>query len=155
VFKGYSSLNKAILHCSVDLLSRREHSYKELMNKLKLREHSENEITPVLEYLIEKDYLSEERFAECLFRTRMNKGYGWRSIKSELAQKGVCSSIIIELNKNQQIDWYLQAELAYNKRFGESDIKDQKDKAKRIRFMQYRGFSSDEIMPLVKSSRYV
>ncbi len=148
-------MNKAILHCAVDLLSRREHSYKELFNKLKLREHSEDEISPVLEYLIEKDYLSEERFAESLFRTRMNKGYGWRSIKSELSQKGVCSSIIHELNKNQQIDWYLQAELAYNKRFGENDIKDQKEKAKRIRFMQYRGFSSDEIMPLIKSERYI
>jgi len=155
VLEGVWSLNKAILHCAVDLLSRREHSYKEIMQKLKLREHDEDEIIPVLEYLITKDYLSEERFAECLFRTRMNKGYGWRSIKSELSQKGVCSSIIVELNKNQQIDWYLQAELAYNKRFGESDIKDQKDKAKRIRFMQYRGFSSDEIMPLIKSSRCI
>ena len=40
--------------------------------------------------------------------------------------KYVHSSIIKELNKNQQIDWYLQAELAYNKRFGESGYKDQK-----------------------------
>jgi SOS response regulatory protein OraA/RecX len=45
---------------------------------------------------------------------------------NELAETGVYHSIIIELNKNQQIDWYLQAELAYNKRFGESEIKDQK-----------------------------
>ncbi|WP_259367884.1 MULTISPECIES: hypothetical protein [unclassified Colwellia] len=43
-------MNKAILHCSVDILSRREHSDQELMEKLKLREHSEDEITPVLEY---------------------------------------------------------------------------------------------------------
>ena len=122
-------MNKAILHCAVDLLSRREHSYQEIMQKLKLREHNEEDITPVLEYLIVKDYLSEDRFTECLFRTRVNKGYGWRSIKSELAQKGVCRSIINELHKNQQIDWYLQAELAYNKRFGETACKDQKDKA--------------------------
>ncbi|NQZ24673.1 MAG: regulatory protein RecX [Colwellia sp.] len=110
---------------------------------------------PVLEYLIEKNYLSEQRFEESQLRTRINKGYGWRFIKSELAEKGVCSSIIIELNKNQQIYWYLQAELAYNKRFGESEIKDQKDQAKRIRFMQYRGLSSDEPMPLNKSIRYI
>jgi regulatory protein len=63
-----------------------------------------------------------------LFGTRLNKGYGWLYISNELAQKGVCDSIIVELNKNQQIDWYLQAELAYNKRFGENTIKDQKDK---------------------------
>jgi regulatory protein len=74
----------------------------------------------------------------------MNKVYDWCYIKSELAGKGVCSSIIGKQNKNQQIDWYLQAELAYNKRFGESDIKDQKDKVKGILFIQYRGFSFDE-----------
>lgn len=42
------------------------------MEKLKLREHSEDEITPVIEYLIEKNYLREQRFAECLFGTRLN-----------------------------------------------------------------------------------
>jgi regulatory protein len=45
-----------------------------------------------------------------------------------MAKNGVCSRIFIELNKNQQIDWYLQAELAYNKRFGENESKDQKIK---------------------------
>jgi regulatory protein len=38
------------------------------------------------------------------------------------------SIILIELSKNQQIDWYLQAELAYNKRFGDIEFKDPKDK---------------------------
>ncbi len=66
-------------------------------------------------------------------------------LKVNWQKKGVCRSIIIELNKNHQIDWYLQAELAYNKRFGESGSKDQKNKAKRIRFMQYRVLSFDEI----------
>ncbi|MBA6356867.1 MULTISPECIES: regulatory protein RecX [unclassified Colwellia] len=143
-------MNKAILHCSVGILSRREHSYEELMQKLKFRQHSEDEITPVLEFLIKKNYLSDQRFAESLFGSRLNKGYGWLYISNELEQKGVCDTIIAELSKNQQIDWYLQAELAYNKRFGESTIKDQKDKLKRIRFMQSRGFSSDEIMILIK-----
>jgi regulatory protein len=143
-------LNKAILHKAVDLLSRREHSYKELTQKLAQREYQKSEIEPVLDYLIEKDYLSDERFADCLLRSRVNKGYGRRYIKSELAQKGVCSSIIVELIKNHSIDWYLQAELAYNKRFGDLVIQDNKDKAKRIRFMQYRGFSTDETMALLK-----
>ena len=43
--------------------------------------------------------------------------------------------ILIELSKNQQIDWYLQAELAYNKRFGDIEFKDPKDKVQRIRFI--------------------
>ncbi|MBA6301267.1 RecX family transcriptional regulator [Colwellia sp. MB3u-22] len=53
-----------------------------------------------------------------MFGNRLNKGYGWLYISNELAQKGVCDSIIVELNKKPQIGWYLQAERAYNKRIG-------------------------------------
>ena len=35
-------------------------------------------------------------------------------------KKGFATTIIQQLQKNCEIDWYLQAELAYNKRFGES-----------------------------------
>ena len=84
---------------------------------------------------------------ECLFRTGNHKGLGWRFIKSKLAEIGVCRSILIELNKNHQIDWYLQAELAYNKRFGESEIKDQKIK------QNVFGLCSTEVSLLMKPCR--
>lgn len=144
-------MNKAILHTAIDLLSRREHSRHELQQKLSKRAYNREEIMGVLDYLIIEDYLSEERFADSVFRTRVAKGYGWRYIKSELAQKGVRGEFVQNLPINYQIDWYLQAELAYNKRFGASLIKDQKDKAKRVRFMQQRGFSTDEIMSLLNA----
>ncbi len=152
----YSSLfltrlffNKAILHAVIDLLSRREHPRKELQQKLSLGDYSSDEVVAVLDYLKAADYLSEERFAESVFRSRVAKGYGWQYIKNELAEKGVCGEFVQNLPRNYQIDWYLQAELAYNKRFGASLIKDQKDKAKRVRFMQQRGFSTGEIMTLL------
>ena len=161
-------LKKDVLHRAVDLLSRREHSYLELFQKLKNKDFMSDDIHPVLDYLIEKDYLSDERFAECLLRGRVAKGYGWLYIKNELKQKGVNTQIISQLNKNDEIDWYLQAELAYNKRFGHAllnvdnlDIDNDeqnsyvlktkaykaaaKEKAKRIRFLQYRGFSTEQI----------
>lgn len=71
------------------------------------------------------------------------------TLKNALKLQGVNHEIITELNKNDEIDWYLQAELAYNKRFGTNTISDQKDKAKRIRFLQYRGFSTDQIMAVL------
>ncbi len=144
-------MKKEIVHCAIGLLSRREHSIKELINKLKLREFQYDEIVPVVNYLIDEDYLSEERFADCAFRHRVNKGYGLRYIQNELKQKGIDDTLIKAVHKNYQIDWYLQAELAYNKRFSGSVVKDQKDKAKRIRFLQYRGFSIEEIMTVIHS----
>ena len=162
-------MKKEILHRAVDLLSRREHSHKELHQKLMKKDFASDEILPVLAYLIEKDYLSDERFAQSTLRVRVDKGFGWLYIKNELNQKGVCSTIINELNKNDEIDWYLQAELAYNKRFStplvdyyvhENDDRNAlsknkayqaavKEKAKRMRFLQYRGFSPDQIMTVL------
>ena len=144
------------LHCSVGLLARREHSEFELRQKLHSREFEANDIDIAIERLLDKDYLSDLRFAQSTFRHRVNRGYGWRYIANELKQKGVCSTIVQNLQNNCEIDWYLQAELAYNKRFGEVLVKDpqaaQKEKAKRIRFLQYRGFSTDEIFALVNDN---
>jgi len=161
-------MKKEILHRAVDLLSRREHSRKELHQKLLKKDFDCEYISPVLDYLIEKDYLSDERFAQSTLRVRVDRGFGWLYIKNELNQKGVCSSIINELDKNDEIDWYLQAELAYNKRFSTplveyfADNNDEsflskdkayqaanKEKAKRMRFLQYRGFSPDQIMTVL------
>ncbi|PCH97478.1 MAG: hypothetical protein COB83_01880 [Gammaproteobacteria bacterium] len=152
-----TSSKQTALHCGVGLLARREHSEFELRQKLLTREFSTDDIDTAVDRLLEKDYLSDSRFAQSRCRYRANRGYGWLYIANELKQKGVCSTIIQQLQKNCEIDWYLQAELAYNKRFGEFREKDtlscqksrQKEKAKRSRFLQYRGFSMDDVFSLV------
>lgn len=151
-----SPRKQTALHCGVGLLARREHSAFELRQKLHLREFDVDEVEAAIERLLEKGYLSDERFAQSTCRYRVNRGYGWRYIANELKQKGVCSTIIQQLQNNCEIDWYLQAELAYNKRFGESRLEGspptQKEQAKKIRFLQYRGFSADEIFAVVNDN---
>ena len=142
-------MNKSILHTSIDLLSRREHSIQEMQMKLKQREHQSDEIDEVIDYLIANDYLSEQRFAESMYRMRANKGFGKRYIENELMQKGIHSSLVREAAETLEIDWYEQVQAVYDKKYGQSEIKDQKDKAKRIRFLQYRGFSTDEIFAVL------
>ncbi len=149
-------MKKNALHCAVGLLARREHSRIEIQQKLKQREFLQADIDMAIETLLAKKYLSDERFAESRCRYQSKRGYGWLYIANELKQKGVCASIIQKLRESCEIDWYLQAELAYNKRFGELGEKDpqarQKEKAKRIRFLQYRGFSTDEIFALINDN---
>jgi len=145
-------LKTEVLHSAINYLSRREHSTLELIDKLKAKEYLLSDINLVIEYLQEKNYQSDQRFAECTIRNRVSKGYGWQYIEQMLKHKGVCENIIREEARNHQIDWYLQAELAYNKRFADIAIKDRKDKAKRLRFMQSRGFSLDQIFALINTS---
>ncbi|NMP32205.1 regulatory protein RecX [Thalassotalea sp. M1531] len=139
-------MNKEILHSAIGLLSRREHSEKELTQKLKVKQHPLDEIAPVIDYLVENNYLSNIRFAESVIRNKVNRGYGWQYIKQALKSKGIKREIYLAVLEEQSIDWYQQAQEAYQKRFGSSEILDQKDKAKRLRFLQYRGYSIDECM---------
>jgi len=154
-------LKKNALHCAVGLLARREHSRIEIQQKLKQREFLQADIDMAIETLLSKKYLSDERFAESRCRYQSKRGYGWLYIANELKQKGVCASIIQKLRESCEIDWYLQAELAYNKRFGNKCAIDeknnkldnraaQKEKAKKIRFLQYRGYSIDEILSVLE-----
>lgn len=83
-------------------------------------------------------------------------------IANQPKQKGVCATIIQKLRESCEIDWYLQAELAYNKRFvgkcasdGNSSNKldkkaAQRAKAKKILFLQYRSYSIDEILSVLE-----
>lgn len=143
-------MNKALLHQAIDLLSRREHSAKELMQKLTLRGYERSDIDDVLIFLKAENYLDDIRAAECIFRNRISRGYGWRFIENEMKQKGVANDIIQSLRFENEIDWYQQVASTYHKRFGDTEIQDQKEKAKRLRFLQYRGFSMDEILSVLK-----
>jgi len=144
-------LKTEVLHAAVTYLSYREHAAKELIHKLQSKGFARDDILPIITYLQQNNYQSDQRYAESIIRNRVNKGYGQRYIEQALKQQGVSSEIINVELKNQQIDWYLQAELAYNKRFAYTTIKDDKDKAKRIRFMQNRGFSSEQIFTLIST----
>ena len=143
------------MHSAIGLLSRREHSIVELKQKLSAKVKDDIEpqaIDDIIEYLLVNDYLSNERYAESVIRNRISRGYGWQYIKQALKQKGIDSYTASQALNEQEVDWYLQAELTYSKRFGDDEITDPKDKAKRIRFMQYRGFSFDEISALLKTN---
>lgn len=51
-------------------------------------------------------------------------------IRMIIKQEGVYLIISQKLHNNYEIDWYLQAELAYNKRFGERGMKYPKEAQK-------------------------
>jgi regulatory protein len=67
-------------------------------------------------------------------------------IKNEAYLKGVSADLVQTIVEELEIDWYLQAQSAYNKKFtNTSSSLDFKEKAKRIRYMSYRGFDHEQI----------
>ena len=131
------------------LLAKREHSAAELRNKLKQKEFAEDEIELLLKKLQQANLQSDSRYAESLIRSRVNRGYGPRYIEQELFHKGVCSDTASAVLKEMAIDWFDVANDSYQKKYRLKPIHDDKEKAKRMRFLQYRGFSFDHIMTLI------
>ena len=65
---------------AVSLLAIREHTKKELKEKLENKGYREDEISSSLERLENEGYISEERFAEVFIRSRLKKSPEGRSV---------------------------------------------------------------------------
>jgi len=129
----------------VRLLAMREHSVKEITNKLFDKSDNADAIHAVVDELLEKKYLSDERFTEAYIRARGNRGFGPVKIKSELKSKGVSSSLIQDyLNESASI-WFDNAQSQYLKKYGDASISAYNAWAKRARFLQNRGFTMEHI----------
>lgn len=135
---------------AIDYLSRREHSRLELITKLTKKEYSEEDIQTALERIDQYDLQSDERFVEQFIRARLLKHYGPMLIRHELKQRGIDESLIIEYFAQEQIDWLQVAESLYRKKYALSEASDYQEKARRMRFMQSKGFPGDIIQTLMK-----
>ena len=135
---------------AVRLLSRREHSAFEIRDKLAKREFDDDEIAQAIAELIKGGWLSDERFAEAYIRMRKIKGFGPIRIAIELNERGVEERIVeVYLNARDEV-WRQTLVEQYKKKYKNKAIEDYSDKAKRIRFLQYRGFPLDVIYHIVK-----
>lgn len=128
------------------LLARREHSYVELKNKL-LPHGSQEEIETLLHQLQEKNWLSDERFAETWIKQRGAK-YGRQRLQHELRQKGLSAELIEQSLSLHLEDELTQARRIWERKYGHPAHTPQ-EKAKQIRFLQYRGYSWDIIRQIV------
>lgn len=141
--------------CAVGLLARREHSVKELTAKLRSRGAGSEVIDSVITRLIEERLQSDERFAELYLRLRSEKGYGPIRIGMELSERGIDDALISaqfrQAEEEGEVDWFDAAAAAYAKKYGSRSIEDMKERAKRIRFMQYRGFSHEQIATVIEN----
>jgi regulatory protein len=135
---------------AVRLLSRREHSAFEIRDKLSKRDFDNGEIEQAIIELQQGGWLSDERYAEAYIRMRQQKGFGPIRISIELSERGVKDSIIDSYLHAQDDSWLLTLQQQYLKKYKNKAVVDYNDKAKRIRFLQYRGFVLDAIYQVVK-----
>lgn len=129
---------------AMDLLARREHSQRELTEKLQRRFDAEV-VRSVIAVLANEGLQSDARFGEAYWRQRSSRGYGPLRIHQELRQRGLSDQLITQSEGECDIDWYELLERTAQRKFGETPATELKEKARRQRFLMYRGFSPDMI----------
>jgi len=139
-----SEIVSKIYNKSLDILSRREHSSDELEKKLFQKFESKEDIKKVIYKLKENNLINDRRFSEFYVIARKRKGFGPKKILFELEQKGVKSSVSIEIINNEG-GWIEAAKKVFTKKFGNKQESDTKTILKQKSFLLNRGFSFKEI----------
>ena len=139
----------AIRLAAMDLLARREHSRRELRQKLHKRFPDCHLIEEQLDRLAGENLQSDSRYAESYLRQRGNRGYGPVRVRQEMRQKGIAETDIQEAMVALDIDWLHQAEQAWQRKFGATPAADIREKVRRDRFMRYRGFDGEHYRHLL------
>ncbi len=126
-------------------LSRREHSTLELARKLRAKGFPPEHISQTLHELSGQGYLSDIRFTENYIRYRLNSGWGPVIIVQELTEKGVSPEVIHQQMAGLKDSWLGLAYQAREKKFEQAMPRTFIEVAKQKRFLQYRGFTLDQI----------
>lgn len=137
---------------AVRLLARREHSTRDLRRKLEGRGHERETVERVVNKLSDKKLLSDERFASSFVAHHSRRGQGPVRIRAELRQQGASDEIIDVALARAEVDWVEIAAQARVRKFGASPPGSLPERAKQARFLQYRGFSADQIRAALSGS---
>jgi regulatory protein len=128
------------------LLARREHSRAELARKLAPRALSPEALNTLLDALEQNKQLSNERYAEARAHQLARK-YGAARIRQDLKAKGIDASLVAKVSSAGDLA-RARAILARKYRVPATTPK---ERARRMRFLQSRGFSSEAIRHALSS----
>jgi len=132
---------------ALQLLTRRDYSRAELKGKLAAEAESEEELDHVLATLQTERLLSDERYAAQRVVARGSR-YGNARLKQELRQKGVTDDDI-ETALPEAGDETERCRAIWAKKFGHLP-ETAEERAKQMRFLQYRGFSGEAIRRVMR-----
>ncbi len=135
---------------ALDFLSRRDYSYQELYNKLQKYSDDLAAIKDVLDEMVAKKFLNEERFIENFIYSKSKK-YGSLKVKYLLKSKVNNSELINKIFDEAEIDELSLACQQLLRKFPLPPT-DKQMTAKYARFLLTRGFSSSIVQKALKEA---
>jgi len=149
------------------MLAIREHTEKQIRQKLLSKGFSFEVLEPCIDYLVKENWLCEKRYCNLFIRSKAAKGQGKKRIIHELKKQAVDWLIIEQALVVEAIDWQKNCHDTLAKKirlsfdspsdFTQRDLCNQaqqgetlaslplKERLKLERFLRYRGFSDQQI----------
>jgi regulatory protein len=128
-------------------LMRREHSRAELERKLTPHADTVQALQALLDQLVSKKQLSDERFAQERARA-LSRRFGTARIRHDLRSKGIAGDILDSIGTEGELE---RAKTILARKYRDP-ASTRAEWAKRARFLQGRGFSLDVISRLIRGN---
>lgn len=133
------------------LLARREYASGELAEALTRKGYDAATVAGVVAEMAGERLLDDTRYAESLVRMLAGRGQGPSRIRQELQQADLTSDQVAAALESGP-DWHELAREVRRRKFGAERPADWPERARQMRFLQYRGFSKDHIVSALGSS---
>ncbi len=143
----------AVRTAAMRYLSRREHSEFELTRKLARKGIDWEQARQAVAQLSQDNLVSNERFAQEFIRVRVQRGFGPSKIVSELKGRGIDSELINASLDCGDVQWAERCAQVAQRKFKDAPVETYKDWAKRARYLQGRGFTTEQISAALGSYR--
>jgi regulatory protein len=130
-------------------LAAREHSRAELLRKLAPHAEEPAEVERVLDELEARGLLSAERFVESLLHRRAAR-FGTVRLRQELQQHKLPADAVAQAVETLRGTELERARAVWQRRFGGEPAADAAERARQMRFLTARGFSSEVIRRVVR-----
>jgi regulatory protein len=129
---------------AIGLLGRREYARGELGAALQRKGFEPQIVVEVLSELAGEGLLNDQRYADSLVRQLSGRGHGPLRVRQALQEAGIAAELIAAV-VDSGADWHQLAAEARRRKFGAARPKSWPERARQMRFLQYRGFSTDHI----------
>lgn len=146
---GYSAFDTAI-----NYISFKDRTVKEIQDKLREKGYSSYDIEKAVEKLRYYGYLNDSNYALSYIRSNMNKK-GMKRINMELLQKGIDRSTITDISEEVEIDEVSIIGQMIERRYGDIDFENEKEKRRIFNSFIRRGFCYENISKAMENNKKV
>lgn len=130
---------------AIGLLARRDFGSKELQGRLAQAGYETVAAAAAVTDLEDERLVNDERYVESAVATRAARGQGPVRIAMDLKRLGLAKDLVERAVDARSPEWAERAAELRLRRFGAAPPGDPKERTRQVRFLLYRGFSSDHV----------